>query len=275
VIYQVDLDEDGFLALDLPSVESGADVDVHLLRSLDSEDCARRGHWRTGAWLEAGRYYVVVDSWVNGSGVEKDGDYTVTFGFTSGASLAAEGMDAGVAETALQAFDIAWDNGDTDRFEYAITDFSLHSSEPREWIVDLTDGSLLWNLYVGHGEGSSTGSDTGWADTFSNVDGSHMSSLGMMVAGETYEGTYGYSMRLDGLEDGYNDEVRSRAIVVHPWSGSRAEYVSYYGETAETWGCPALDDRESEDVIDTLSDGALLFFWYPDGDWSRSSAYLP
>jgi hypothetical protein len=196
-------------------------------------------------------------------------------GLTTVDGLEGEGMSLGAAEDALSAFATAWAGGDTDRFEYGLTDFSLHSSIPREWILDLVTGDILWSLHVAHGEGSSTGADTGYADEFSNIDDSHNSSLGMMRAGETYSGTYGYSMRLDGLEDGYNDNVRSRAIVVHPWSGSRKEYVASWGETAETWGCPAIDDRVTEDVVDTLSDGALLFFWYPDGDWSVYSDYLP
>ena len=94
-----------------------------------------------------------------------------------------------------------------------------------------------------------------------------------MKAGETYTGSYGYSMRIDGLEYGYNDNVRSRYIVMHGWEGSRPEYVDYFGMVAPTWGCPALDDRLVGTVIDQLSDGALMFFWYPDGDWSQHSTF--
>ena len=97
----------------------------------------------------------------------------------------------------------------------------------------------------------------------------------MMRGAESYTGSYGYSMRIDGLEAGYNDNVRSRAIVMHGWQGSRPEYVNQYGSVAPTWGCPAVDDRKVSDVVDTLSDGALLFFWYPDNDWSQFSDYLP
>ena len=61
------------------------------------------------------------------------------------------------------------------------------------------------------------GNHWAWATKFSNTNDSHQSSLGLMRTGETYYGSYGYSLRLDGLEDGYNDAVRSRAIVIHPW----------------------------------------------------------
>ena len=63
--------------------------------------------------------------------------------------------------------------------------------------------------------------------------------------------------------------------MVHPWEGSRIEYVDYYGAVANMWGCPALDDAISADVIDFLADGGLLLFHYNDGDWSRNSVYLP
>lgn len=273
VVYRVDLAEDGFLAVDLPDMDSDADVDVHILGSLDPDDCFDRGHWRSGAWLPAGQYYVVADTWVSTSGDENDGGYTLTLGHTSAASL--PGADTTFADAALQAFDIAWGAGDTDSFVYAMTDWTVHSSLERQWVVDLASGDLMWFLHTTHGEASANSRDPGYADSFSNIPESHQSSLGMMRAGETYTGSYGYSMRLDGLEDGYNDNVRSRAIVVHPWEWARDEVVDEYGMLGLSWGCPAIDDRISTDYINDLSDSSLFFFWYPDGDWSRSSVYLP
>ncbi|MFZ5479606.1 MAG: murein L,D-transpeptidase catalytic domain-containing protein [Myxococcota bacterium] len=273
VLYRVDVPEDGFVALTLTDVASGADVDVHLLASEDPDDCVDRGHEIAGGFVEAGRYWVVADTWVNSTGDEKDGAYTLVIGLTSVDGLVGEGLAADFAEDSLHAFDVAWDRGDTDRLQYAVTDFSMHSSDERMWVLDLTDGSVLHNIHVAHGEGSSSG-DSAVADTFSNTEDSHQSSLGMVVGAEEYTGTYGDSMRLDGLEDGFNDAVRDRAIVVHPWQGSRAEYVARAGETAETWGCPGIDDRLSADVIDQLADGGLLFFWYPDAEWLRESVYL-
>jgi len=273
VIYRVDLDEDGFLAVDLPDVASGADIDVHILGSLDADDCFDRGHWRSGAWLPAGRYYVVADTWVSSSGAENDGQYTITFGHTGASGL--PGADSTFVEASLQAYDIAWGAGDTDSFVYSMTDWTMHSSLEREWVVDLATGDLLFHLHTTHGEASANSRDPGYADSFSNINNSHQSSLGMMRAGETYTGSYGYSMRLDGLEPGYNDNVRTRAIVVHPWEWARPEVVDEYGMLGLSWGCPAIDDRVSRRLIDATSDGSLYFFWYPDGDWSRNSEYLP
>ena len=161
------------------------------------------------------------------------------------------------------------------RVGYAITDFSLYAGERRQWVIEMETGTVLWNLYLPHGEGSASNGNPGYADSFSDINNSHQSSLGMMQAAETYTGSYGYSMRLDGLESGYNGNVRSRAIVVHPWEGSRSSYVQSWGYAANTWGCPAIDDQISDEVIDFLANGGLLFFHYPDGDWSRNSSYLP
>jgi hypothetical protein len=276
LLYRLELKEAGYLALELSEdMATGVDLDVHLLSSPDADSCIDRGHWRAGSLLEAGTWWVSVDTWVTGSGEEQDGAYTLNMGLTSAAALVEEGMDSQVASDALHAFDQAWQNEDAEHFSYGITDFSLHSSEPRLWVLDLSTGEVLYNILVAHGVASSSSSDSGLSMSFSNIEDSHQSSLGMMQAAETYTGDFGYSMRLDGLEAGYNDAVRARYIVMHPWSGSREGYAEYYGAAAETWGCPAIDDRLSEEVIDFLANGGVLLFHYPDGDWSESSGYLP
>lgn len=277
VVYQVELPSRGVLTLELLEDEMAttADIDVHLLASLDADDCLDRGHWMAGDLLEAGTWYVVADTWVSAGGDEQDGDYTLRFGFLSEDDMVAQGMSRSVAADALHAWDVAWDGGEVGRLSYAVTDFGVHSSSERQWIYDMGTGELEWNLHVAHGEASSSASDDGVSDSFSNTPESHQSSLGMMRGGERYSGSFGYSMRLDGLEEDYNDNVRSRAIVVHPWEGSRPEYVARYGEVAPTWGCPAIDDRETVDVVDFMSDGGMFLFHYEDGDWSSHSSYLP
>ncbi len=274
VIYQLTLEEAGFLAIDLRHVESGADVDVHLLGSLDPEDCIDRGHWAAGAWVPAGTWYVVADSWVGSDGAVYPGEYTLQLGQLSAADMAAEGLDHTTAALGLQAFDRAWDEDWSDRPHLGVIDFSLRSDHERLWIWDVAGEELLHKLLVTHGEGSSSSSDAGMAETFSNIEGSHQSSLGMAVGAEDYIGSNGLSLRLDGLERGYNDAVRDRAIVVHGADYARQEYVDSYGRLGQSWGCPAVDDRVSDQVVDDLQD-AYLWSWYPDGDWSVNSTYLP
>ncbi|HEY4221509.1 MAG TPA: murein L,D-transpeptidase catalytic domain family protein [Myxococcota bacterium] len=259
-LYRVDVVEPGFLALevDVGTVALSSSTDARSVPDLAGPAV------RAGAMVTPGTWFVIVDS----------AGASVRAALDTPASLTALGLGDDVASDALHAFATAWGQGDTDRFTFSVTDFSLRSSVPREWIVDLASGAVLWNLIVAHGEGSSLPSDHGYADVFSNVDGSHQSSLGMMRAAEDYSGTYGHSMRLDGLEPGTNDLVRPRAIVVHPWTGSRAEYVAQNGMAAETFGCPAVDDRVLDDVIPVMDNGGLFFFWYPDATWRASSPYL-
>src|SRR5690606_17454312 len=93
----------------------------------------------------------------------------------------------------------------------AVIDFSLPSSERRMWIFDLERREVLLTDYVAHGNKSGDNH----ASAFSNVIGSHQSSLGLFRAAESYQGKHGYSLRMDGLEPGVNDRARERAIVIH------------------------------------------------------------
>ncbi|MGK0361482.1 MAG: hypothetical protein ACI9U2_003800, partial [Bradymonadia bacterium] len=273
-LYRIDLPEAGFLAIDLVDLPEGVDVDVHLLNSRDADDCVDRGHWRAGGLLPAGQYWVAVDTWVSEDGEALAGDYTLRMALTTPATLEAFGVMPAPADDAIRAFGAAWAQELTDRFEFAVIDFSLHSSERREWIVDLVTGDLLFNIFVAHGDASANPEDLGTAVRFSNVPQTHQSSLGLLRTGETYSGDFGYSHRLDGLEPGYNDNVRRRDIVMHPSAGSRDTYVDEHGMALPTWGCPAIDDRISTAVVDTMAGGALMFFWYPDGDWRANSSFL-
>lgn len=274
VVYRLDVPEAGLLALQLVDLPPGVDVDVHLLSDLDPTACLDRGHWRAAAWVEPGVYWVVADTWVDEAGAERAGDFTLTAALTTPAALADLGLDAAVAAQGLRAFATAWAREETDRLVYALTDFSLHSAERRQWIVDLATGDLLWHLHVAHGRGFEDAATVPLPPGFSNVPETHLSSVGLLRTAEPYVGDYGVSFRLDGLEPGFNDNVRRRDIVMHPWEGSRPEYVAEHGYTQPTWGCPGIDDRVAPDVVERLAGGALMFFWYADPDWLAGSTYL-
>lgn len=274
VLYRVDLATEGFLALSIDWIGPGVDVDVHLLGSLDPADCADRGHWTAGARLPAGSYWVVVDSWVDDGGSVYDGAYDLIVNHVPVDAFAPDGIDPGLMDLALTAFDNGWFDGETDRFEFTFIDFSLPSTEPRLWTVDLLLSAVLHNLHVSHGEASGVSGAPELAGTFSNVSGSHQSSLGLMRTAETYTGSKGYSMRLDGLEPDYNGLVRPRAIVVHGAEYARPEFAATNGYLGRSWGCPAIDDRLSADLIDDISGGTLMLSYYPDGDWDANSDYL-
>ncbi len=221
---------------------------------------------RAAAWVEPGVYTVVVE----GAG---PGDYRLDLNFVDQGLFVGAGMSDAFARHALWAWTVGWERGETERFEYATTDFSLHSRHRRQWIWDLLTGELLFHLHVGHGDASSSPSDPGVAVRFSNVPESHQSSIGMLRTAESYTGDFGYSHRLDGVEPGFNDNVRRRDIVMHPSAGSRPSFIQDNGYTLETWGCPAVDDEVSTEVVDLMHTGALSFFYYPDPTWLATSPY--
>ena len=151
-----------------------------------------------------------------------------------------------------------------------VIDYSKASTEPRLWVLDLEREQVLFEELVAHGRGSGEN----FATRFSNADGSHQTSLGLFRTADTYVGTNGYSLRLDGLEAGINDRARERAIVMHG-----APYVSEFnlrtvGRLGRSHGCPALRPAIARTVIDTIKDGSLLFAYYPDKRWLRGSRFL-
>jgi hypothetical protein len=137
-------------------------------------------------------------------------------------------------------------------------------------VFDVAQGRLLFQELVAHGR--NTGERL--AERFSNVEGSKMSSLGLFQTAETYYGSNGYSLRLRGLDPGFNDNALARAIVMHgaPYvSEALAERV---GRIGRSWGCPAVREEVARTVIDTLKGGALIFAYYPDRKWLKESPML-
>ncbi len=152
----------------------------------------------------------------------------------------------------------------------AVIDYSRPSTERRFWLFDLTSDALMFDEHVAHGRG--TGENM--ARDFSNVEGSHQSSLGLFLTADTYVGGNGYSLNLDGLEPGINDRARERRIVMHG-----AAYVDPVGSLRQgrlgrSHGCPALRLAVATRVIDTLKGGHLLFAYYPDKAWLSNSQFL-
>lgn len=274
VLYRIDVPADGFVWLDLSGLPAGVDVDVHLLGSLDPNDCIDRGHWDVGELVPAGQYFVSVDTWVDENGMAYDGGYTLGVGVTTVADLQGWGIDPSVASDALKVFDNAWSDDLVETTAYAVVDFAVHASDQRMWVFDVFEASLRHATYTSVGEMSDPNFD-GWADSFSNTSGSHQSSLGLMKGAELYVGSFGNSMRLDGLEPGYNDNVRDRAIVVHPWNGSAPAYAtSQAAGAAPTWGCLGIDPAIVDDLRAFLANGGLLLSHFPDGSWSNGSSFL-
>ncbi len=184
---------------------------------------------------------------------------------------AAPSANPEVLTLAARAADCARKQGMLDGFHrLAVIDYSLPSTTPRLWVFDVDRGRLLFQELVAHGR--NTGEQL--AARFSNVEGSKMSSLGLFQATETYTGSNGYSLRLRGLDAGFNDNALSRAIVMHGAPYVSEAFAERLGRLGRSWGCPAVRKEVARVMIDTLKGGALLFAYYPDQKWLKEAPTL-
>jgi hypothetical protein len=180
-------------------------------------------------------------------------------------------VDTSVFELALGAAKCAVRNGAViDPATLTVIDYSKSSTEKRLWVYDLRQRALLYEELVAHGQGSGAK----FATAFSNEVDTHRTSLGLFVTDEAYVGRNGYSLRLDGLDAGFNDRARERAIVIHGAPYVSADFIEAQGRLGRSWGCPALSDSVARDVIDTVKGGSLVFSYYPDQEWLSSSRFL-
>jgi hypothetical protein len=123
---------------------------------------------------------------------------------------------------------------------------------------------------VAHGR--NTGTE--FARSFSNQPRSNKSSLGFYVTRETYRGSNGYSLKLDGQEKGFNDLAMSRAIVMHPASYANEEVIGRKGYLGRSFGCPAVPEKISRSIIDRIKNGNVVFLYYPDSKYLSNSKLL-
>ena len=183
----------------------------------------------------------------------------------------APGLKAEVLELAVSAYDCARRGGEAPQARrLAVIDYSLPSTEPRLWVFDMARKRLLYAEYVAHGRGSGEN----LATDFSNVEGSHQTSLGLFLTDQTYYGANGYSLRMDGLDPGFNDLARQRAIVMHGAPYVDPEFARTQGRLGRSHGCPAVRDAVARPLINQLRHGQLLFAYYPDPAWLANARSL-
>ena len=183
----------------------------------------------------------------------------------------AEGVSRAVLEMALAAIGCAVRVGDIDAPPtLTLIDYSKPSVEPRLWVFDMKSGQMVFKELVAHGR--NTGENM--AMHFSDEMNSHQSSLGLFVTGDTYEGSNGYSLRLDGLEAGFNARARQRAIVMHGAPYVNPDVAATQGRLGRSWGCPALREAVAHQIIDTIRGGGVIFSYYPDSAWMSRSRFI-
>ena len=152
----------------------------------------------------------------------------------------------------------------------SIIDFSLPSTEKRLYVVDLKNYQVLYRTYVAHGRNSGTV----MANSFSNIPSSNKSSLGFYKTLGTYIGKHGYSLKLEGLEKGINDNAYNRAIVMHGADYVNPSYIPKLGFIGRSQGCPAVSNKEATPIINTIKDGSCLFIYSPNEFYQEHSSVL-
>ena len=140
-----------------------------------------------------------------------------------------------------------------------IVDFSMSSKEERLWVIDLKNNEILYQSLVAHGRNS--GEE--FAINFSNRPESHQSSLGFYATGETYIGKHGYSLRLDGLEKGLNNNARKRAIVMHGADYVSESFIENNGRLGRSFGCPSVPKELNDALINSIKEKSCLYIYYP------------
>lgn len=149
----------------------------------------------------------------------------------------------------------------------SIIDYSKPSTKKRLFIIDVENRKLLYNTLVAHGKKSGYVSAT----KFSNKYGSHKSCLGFFRTGDSYYGKRGYSLQLEGLEKGINDNAKQRGIVIHGAKYVDERFVNGNGVIGRSWGCPAVSKKLSKEIINLLKGGSLLYIYADDEIYKEKS----
>jgi hypothetical protein len=151
-----------------------------------------------------------------------------------------------------------------------VCDFSMSSNTKRLWVIDLNDKKVLFNSLVAHGK--NTGEE--FATNFSNTESSRQSSMGFYITDATYQGDNGFSLRLLGMDKGFNDAAYRRAIVMHGADYVSDAFAAVHKRIGRSWGCPAVPRELSQSMINTIKGRNLLFIYYPDQNYLSSSEWL-
>lgn len=141
----------------------------------------------------------------------------------------------------------------------SVCDFSQPSRARRMYVIDLPNRRVLYRTYVAHGMGSGRE----YACSFSNRPNSYKSSLGFYITRDTYIGANGLSLRIDGVEKGFNDMARSRHIVIHGAGYVSERILHKYGIMGTTLGCPAVPEDMAAQIIPVIKKGSCFFIYYP------------
>ncbi|MBL7478929.1 murein L,D-transpeptidase catalytic domain family protein [Legionella bononiensis] len=184
-------------------------------------------------------------------------------------STKAPKLNKNVLKLALTAYTNANKRGAVKKPVLTVIDYSLPSNKQRMWVFDVRNEKLLYNTYVAHGKNSGV-----VANHFSNRESSKQSSLGTYITKNTYIGHKGYSLNLQGLDRGFNDNAYNRRVVIHGAWYVEPDFIKRAGRAGLSWGCPAIAQTLAKPVINTIKNGSVVFAYYPDKNFLSHSGYL-
>ena len=151
-----------------------------------------------------------------------------------------------------------------------IIDYTKPSNEERFYVLDLNKKKLVYSTRVAHSKNSGLEIPL----EFSDDPNSYQSSLGFFVTLGEYNGAYGYSLRLKGLEENINANAEDRAIVIHGGDIVEDEYIKKFGFAGRSLGCPVLPNSLTKEIIDFIKHGRVLFIYGNDEEYIDESTYL-
>jgi len=178
---------------------------------------------------------------------------------TESTHLIQAGIHPKTLKTALTAYDWAVKHDNVHKKVMTLIDYSESSLKKRMWVIDMTNGNILFNGLVTQ----AAKSGFLYATHFSNSIGSKMTSLGAFTTGHTYDGKHGYSLRIRGLERGLNNNVGARAVVFHPASYATPRFARTFEYLGHSWGCFAINPAHSHYVLETIKNGSFVFAYAP------------
>ena len=180
-------------------------------------------------------------------------------------------LRADVLRLALGGAGCAADEGLVRRRDLlTVIDYSMPSTQPRLFVFDVAKKKLLYRELVAHGKNSGANRTS----FFSNKNGSLATSMGLFVTAGTYVGSNGYSLRLRGLDQGFNDKAWERAIVMHGAPYVNNVIAKSLGRIGRSWGCPAVRKEIARELIDTVKGGSPIFAYYPDKSFLARSRFI-
>ncbi len=182
----------------------------------------------------------------------------------------ANNLDPTVLKICLTAYLKARAHGLDEKQMLTVIDYSKPSNERRLWVIDVKNMKVLFNTWVAHGKYSGGL----YATSFSNAPHSLKSSLGVFVTTQSYFGGHGYSLRIQGLEHGFNDNAYNRDVVFHGAWYAGADMAKMRGMLGRSWGCMAVGENTIKSLVDAIKNNTVVVAYFPDAKWLRDSTWV-